>query len=311
MDGRDTSADVGCSLEPQDAELFDRLVDVQFDLNALTDLDASTRARAERLTAMMGLLEDYPVEPMSTDQRSLLVSATLARINREEELQQDRMRIDSGGRLPRLRLREFVAIAAVLLMAVAIVFPMMKSTNQLDSMKGAQANLMGIYEALGGYQASHDGESPSAVADDPGYQQVLGYSPTMLDVQGLDDFGVSKEMLINPMMPEALKQGFSFHSQRQPLKIRFKPNSRVVIVSGQNTLLQKILQGQQIQSAGLNLKTIVLRSDGSIEEICPDEPTDHIWDCDQHRLHGPTVDEIFLIHGRTRPDQPQAGQQGP
>ena len=310
MDGRDTSADVDCSLEPQDAALFDRLVDVQFDVDALTDLDASTRARASRLVAMMGLLEDYPVDPLSTDQRSVLVSATLARINREEELQQDRMRIDAGGRLPRLRLREFVAIAAVILLAVAIVFPMMRSTTQFDSVTGAQANLMGIYEALGSYQDSHQGESPSAYADDPSYQQVLGYSPTTLDVQRLEGHGLSKEMLINPMIPEALKQGFSFHSQRQPLKIRFKPNSRVVIVSGQNTLLQKILEGQMVDS-GLSLKTIVLRSDGTIEQICPSEQADHIWDCDQQRLHGPTVDEIFLIHGRTRPDQPQAAQQAP
>jgi hypothetical protein len=310
MDGPDNSADVHCTLEGQDAELFDQLVDVQFDLDALTDLDDSTRARAERLVAMMGLLEDYPVEELSTDQRGVLVSATLARINREEELQQDRMRIDSGGRLPRLRLREFIAIAAVILLAVAIVFPMMKSTAQFDSVKGAQANLMGIYEALGSYQQSHDGEAPSAFADDPSYQQVLGYSPTTLDVERLEDFGMSQEMLINPMVPEALKQGFSFHSQRQPLRIRFKPNSRVVIVSGQNTLLKKILNGQPVDS-GLTLKTIVLRSDGSIEQIRPGQQTDHIWDCDQQRLHGPTVDEIFLIHGGTRSDEPQAGQQAP
>ena len=310
MDGHETSADVHCTLESQDAELFDRLVEVQFNLEALTDLDAATRRRAERLVAMMGLLEAYPAEPLSSDQRDVLVSATLARINREDELQRDRMRIDSGGRLPRLRLREFVAIAAVILLAVAIVFPMMKSTTQFDSVKGAQANLMGIYEALGNYQDSNNGESPSAYADDPGYQQVLGYSPTTLDVDQLLDHGLSQEMLINPMMPEALKQGFSFHSQRQPLKIRFKPNTRVVIVSGQNTLLQKILDGQPVDS-GLDLKTIVLHSDGSIMQIRPGDQADHIWDFDQHRLHGPDVDEVFLIHGRTRSDQPQAGQETP
>ena len=98
-------------MDSADTELLDHLVEVGFDISALNSLDDETRHRAERLVAMLGLLDSYPVDPPSGEQRDSLIAATLARINREEHEQRDRMRLDSTARLPRLRLREFVAIA--------------------------------------------------------------------------------------------------------------------------------------------------------------------------------------------------------
>jgi len=310
MDGSETHADGQNSLDPQDAALFDRLVEVQFDVTALTDLDDSTRQRAERLVAILGLLDQYPVEPLSTDQRETLISATLARINREDDQQRERMQFESSSRLPRLRIRELVAIAAVIIVGLALVFPMMRTTSQMEGVTGSQANLAGIYRALGQFESEHDGQAPSAVADDAAYQQVLGYSPTTLDMEQLKSYGVTPKLLVNPMRPEALSNGFSFHSQRKPRIIRFGSNNQMVIISGQNLHLGDILKGQTAQT-DTSLKTVVLRRNGHTDLICPAEKADHIWDCDQHRIHGPSVEEIFLIHGQTRPSQPEAGQQAP
>ena len=43
------------NLDPQDAELFDKLVDVDFNIDALEGVDAHVRERAQRLLAMIQL----------------------------------------------------------------------------------------------------------------------------------------------------------------------------------------------------------------------------------------------------------------
>ena len=102
------------NLNPQDADLFDRLVDVEFNIDDLKGVDDQMRERARKLLGMMGLLDEYPVEAVSAEDRETLISATMLRIDREMDDQAERMKLDPVARLPRLRLREFVAVAAVL-----------------------------------------------------------------------------------------------------------------------------------------------------------------------------------------------------
>lgn len=313
MEGPQSPHDEPIHMEPADAALLDRLVESGFDPSIFEHDEESTQARGERLVAMLGLLGDYPVEPLAEDQRDTLVAATLARIDREEDAQRDRMRLDSSARLPRLRLREFVAIAAVIIVGAAIVFPMMQQTAELDRFQTSQANLLGLSAALTQFERDHSGEAPATTISDEDYRAVLNFSPTILDVVQLQQYGLEKEHLLNPMRP-GVDCGYSFHSQEGDRIFRNTLPASMAIASDRNPFLDLVLSGQSAESEG-DMKVCLLLQDGSVAlapcrvTVGPEE--DHIWDCDQRRELGPLAKDIFLIHGRLRPSQPSGTPDSP
>ena len=106
-------------------------MDVEFNIDDLKGVDDQMRERARKLLGMMGLLDEYPVEAVSAEDRETLISATMLRIDREMDDQAERMKLDPVARLPRLRLREFVAVAAVLIAGLAIALPLFSKASRL------------------------------------------------------------------------------------------------------------------------------------------------------------------------------------
>jgi hypothetical protein len=112
-------------LRPEDERLLDELLESGFDPGVLERMEPEARERGERLIHMLGLLHDYPVE----DGDDTLVHATLARIDRFERDRVDRMRIEEDGdagssaRRHRFRLPDLVSAAAILLIAIGLLWP--------------------------------------------------------------------------------------------------------------------------------------------------------------------------------------------
>ena len=157
------------NLSPQDADLFDRLMDVEFNIDDLKGVDDQMRERARKLLGMMGLLDEYPVEAVSAEDRETLISATMLRIDREMDDQAERMKLDPVARLPRLRLREFVAVAAVLIAGLAIALPLFSKASRLENTNITQASLGNFSKALEAFADDHDSKYPSK-QDDLGAQ---------------------------------------------------------------------------------------------------------------------------------------------
>ena len=108
------------TLSDADANMLDRLVEAEFDPSKITGLDAADQARLDRLVSFMGLLDAYPVEDLSSEDRSTLVNATLARIDRAEGEQVDRMRLQPGaGSTSRMGVPELIAVAAIIILVHA------------------------------------------------------------------------------------------------------------------------------------------------------------------------------------------------
>ena len=291
MDERGTPSDAMGDLNPGDAALLEQLIEVNFDPAALEGVDEQTRARAGRMAAMLGLLDDYPVEPVTSDQQESLVAATMARINRAETEQHDRMRIEPGGRLPRVRLREFVAIAAVLILGLAIILPMIRSGSSIQDTTIRRAQLGQFYTALSAFESDHDGEAPSMQLEDPAFKQAIDHDPVMLDTSKLgQEYGLDKEVA------EQAQGQFSFHSQQAPKIFRINFQGATVIISDRNLYLDRALGGESLPD--VPLQPLVLKSDGEVGLSSCRVSQDHIWDCDKHRKAGKPVIEIFLIHSR-------------
>ncbi|MEE2908655.1 MAG: hypothetical protein VX527_12590 [Planctomycetota bacterium] len=296
MDDRKTPSDTVGDMNPGDEALLEQLIDVNFDPSALQGVDDATRARAERLAALMGLLQEYPVETVTDDQRESLIAATMARINRSNAAQQNRMQLQPGGRLPRVRLREFVAIAAVLIVGLVIILPMIRSTSTLENTDLRTARLLDFSKALDAFAGDHDGELPSIQMDDPLYEQAIDHNPTMLDVsQCADGYGLDQDLITQA------QQQFSFHSQQAPKIFRVNIQGGTVIISDRNLYLERVLDGQALPEESTH-RPLVLKSDGSAGISPCLVSQDHIWDCDRQRRAGKPVIEIFLIHARTPAD---------
>src|SRR5204863_9994414 len=102
--------------------------------------------RAAAVSNLLGLMRDYPVE----DCEPALIDATLARIDRYEDQQAARLNFDVqqdqpkglfGGRGRRIRMPDFITVAAVILIAVGVGWPVLNNVRQ-KSMEMACSNNM-------------------------------------------------------------------------------------------------------------------------------------------------------------------------
>jgi hypothetical protein len=278
------------NLEPQDAALFDQLVDVEFNVDALEGVDDRMRQRASRLLAMMGLLDDYPIEAVSDEDRETLISATMLRIDREMNAQSDRMKLDSVARLPRLRLREFVAIAAVLIAGLAIALPLFSRASKFEKTSISQASLGNFSKALEAFADDHDSRYPSKQIDLG--EMGPGYQPWHIDLGQCFEYGLEPGHLDNPCRPDQPGNGYSFHSQMDQRIDRFSCQGRIIVSDG------NLLLGDKGSSSGSGSPSVLYQGGKAdkIDSCWVDK--DHIWDWDQQRAAGHPVIEIFLVHGK-------------
>src|SRR5690606_35929383 len=128
-------------LPPDDQRLLDALVEAGFDVERMGPLTRDERARVDRLMTLFSLMNDYP----SDDADETLLNATLARIDRHEDARADRMNIenavDAAPRGISFRLPDFISVAAVMLIAAAVLWPMLNTLRQRSIAETCNSNL--------------------------------------------------------------------------------------------------------------------------------------------------------------------------
>ena len=154
-------------LTPDDERAVDALVECGFDranLKSLTDVEQS---RVEAVASVLGLLHDYPVE----DCDDTLVHATLARIERHEDMLAERMnfqaqREQAMGALSRRRFRlpDFITVAAVILIGTGVLWPVIAGVKQKTLDLACENNLKNLAFGFKQYPAENDGSLPFATA---------------------------------------------------------------------------------------------------------------------------------------------------
>ncbi|MBI1369921.1 MAG: hypothetical protein GC162_14860 [Planctomycetes bacterium] len=148
------------TLSPQDQTVLDALIDSGFDLGALDEIHHD---RAHRIMELLGLLDHLPT-PSTGD---LLVPRTLELIEstrRQEALSQqiDHLTGSGGGFGPlRVDMRELVATAAMFLIGVSLLWPMLSSVRSTARQVACQANLAGAGMGLISYAADNRGSMPA------------------------------------------------------------------------------------------------------------------------------------------------------
>ena len=152
------------ALSPQDERLLDALVDCGFDPSALEALSLDDQRRVKALLSLFELIDDYPVQ----DADDALVDATLARIDQYERRASakiavaDQADVQELGGHRRIRLPDFVSIAAVILIGASIFWPVMTNLHQRNIDAGCANNLRLLGNAFGRYANDYDGAMPVA-----------------------------------------------------------------------------------------------------------------------------------------------------
>jgi hypothetical protein len=142
-----------------DQRLVDALVDAGFEPSRLGPLSDDDRRRVDAIMRMMGLLDDYPVD----DADMALIDATLARIDSFERSQSDRMQLggEDGSRW-RVRLSDFISVAAVILILVSVTVPVVNSVRTSSLQASCANNMRLLASSFGTYANDHNGAMPMA-----------------------------------------------------------------------------------------------------------------------------------------------------
>jgi len=280
-----------------DAALLDKLAEAGFDPAAVEGLDAEERQRLERLSGMLGLLDGYPAEPLDVSDRQTLVNATLARIDRYEGEQDERMKFSNtetsvGG--SRFGASELVAVAAIIILGLAIIFPIMNASQRTATQQHASQNLAMIGQGLVDYASSHNDTLPGTPVDQ--YSPVFGEAPTRLDLQPvIDGEYFTSDASSNT---NVASRAYSYQTQPAHHALRLNRPTPSILLGDSNPMVEHIIifnldkskATLRIQSqTTISWSPNVLFSDGHSERL-----SSHLYEGDDLRL--PSEDWESLTH---------------
>ena len=170
-------------LSPDDQRIVDAIVDAGFNADAIEAPSPDDQRRADAVTSLFELLGDYPVE----DADNTLVHATLARVDRCEHDRSARMTFGDAaadGPRRRLRLPDFISVAAVVLIGASVVWPLSTHMRQRSIDLGCESNLRTVGLAFGSYSSAWNGAMPTVrtglfQAWTPGAKNAVNLNPLL------------------------------------------------------------------------------------------------------------------------------------
>jgi hypothetical protein len=146
-------------LSDADMRVLDFLAEHGFDASRVHLLPEADRPRAMALVRQMQVLDHYPAEGAD----DALVDATLARIDRWEAANAEAHRLPSR-RMGAFRIPDFVGIAALVVVGVGVLVPVVSRVRAQGLVTACGDNLRSVHGALGQYASQHDGLLPATAS---------------------------------------------------------------------------------------------------------------------------------------------------
>ncbi len=158
------------SLSPNDEDAVEQLIASAFDPHAVA---SSLRPRAQRAAALLSMLDGRPAPAKVQED---LVARTLMRVQSAAEQERALRRIGARATSgeselsPRSRfgMRDLVSVAALLLIAGAVIAPMVSGVRSLGQRFACQSNLGSLAQAFGLYAGDSRDSLPMASASTAG-----------------------------------------------------------------------------------------------------------------------------------------------
>lgn len=120
--------------------------------------------RADRIETMAML--GSTGEPYDKDSRDNLISRTMAKVEAEQRLHEERMKFEQGPELRgwRMRLADVVSIAAMLLLCASVAIPVLSGARERQQRLACLDNMRSSAVAFGTYAGDHADVLPMATA---------------------------------------------------------------------------------------------------------------------------------------------------
>ncbi len=164
-----STADAGDPrLSHEDASTLDLLAEHGWDVDRIGDPSARERAIAlrDRLLGPLRALEsDAGVQGANLQSDELLVEATLARVEREESRRRECLHVEAPARSRAglgVRIPDFITVAALLLLGIAILFPVANRMRHNADLTACAANFADLFQGFDCYANDHNGYAPTA-----------------------------------------------------------------------------------------------------------------------------------------------------
>lgn len=161
--------DSGPSLSDAEQRALDRLVERGW--HAATD-DSTDAADERRVLDVIRLLEQYPAQ----DSDPSLIDATLARIQANDREQANRLKLEQRPRRF-ARWADLGGIAAVVLLAAGVAWPVMARMRSAALQAGCASNMRAMGAGLTSYATDHRDYLPMTA----GLNSLTSPKPSMLD----------------------------------------------------------------------------------------------------------------------------------
>src|SRR5262245_23235215 len=154
-------------LSGDDAEALDAYVAADYRAGKVAP---SLRPRAEQIESMVKLVSRTPAGVSS----AALVDRTMRRVMTTADANLDPIPISRAGGF---RLADLVSVAAVLLMGVAVLWPILSTVKTYQQKGNCEANLGAVASALGLYTGANQDSFPIATASYGGNWMNVGTTP--------------------------------------------------------------------------------------------------------------------------------------
>ncbi len=157
--------DEEAALSAEDAEALDALVAADFRVGKVP---GALRNRAEKIDAMARLVAESGPAAVN----ALLIERTVRKVAATQRGPAERP-VRAGG----LRLADLVSVAAVLLMGLAVVWPVLSTVRAHSQRSDCAANFGGIASAMSSYMGDYRDQMPMATASFGGSWLNVGSTP--------------------------------------------------------------------------------------------------------------------------------------
>ncbi|MCC7388168.1 MAG: hypothetical protein IT431_05310 [Phycisphaerales bacterium] len=244
-------------LSGQDAEALDAWVLAGFDS---ARVPASLRERARAHEALAALVRG-PGGPVSSDfEREDLIARTMAGIDRLHEAADDSLRFVAPA--GRSRWTDFLSVAAVMLIGVSILWPVLSTVRDGARRTACESNLRTVARAMGAYTGDQDDTLPMATAGfGGGTWWEVGRDPqhsnsanlytlareNYLELKAMACPG-NPQAITSPRSPEARdwasheELSYSYRVMARPEKELWGTPSQLVIVADRSPVIQRALR---------------------------------------------------------------------
>jgi hypothetical protein len=285
-------------LSPASADALDAWVQSGYDAGHVPATYRDEATQHERLRELC----TAPLADEALD-REVRVQRVLDRIQNAIDEQGDRLRLDTRRTgFGSLRLADVVSIAAMLLLATAIVLPVLSSVRQGQQVAMCRSNFAGVGSAMGMYANSHGSALPMASAGLGGSWIDVGTTPERSNSANLYLLArtnhVPLEQLACPGNPEAPTvrlsptqqdwsrlEEVSYSYQVTPVGVRprWGTNQKRIVLADRSPVILRVVRGDPFNPRANSTNHAgegqhALHSDGSAQWLeSPIVEGDNIW----------------------------------